>query len=345
MGLQVSVIGLGGMGRRHLKAAQMAEFEVVAICDLQEKTVQSVQKEYDLAANLYTDWERLLHEKARQIDAVIIASNGPSHAAITLAAAKAGIPYILCEKPMATNGHDARLMAATCQKMGTRLAINFSRRFMDRFIRLKQALQEGIIGQVSHMNMTVGAGGIGCIGTHFFDFVAWLLDTQPIWALGTVSDQPAPNVRGTQFQDPGGKGLIGYTDQSTAFFELSETVPVGASVHIIGSEGFLNFEGWRPLESDQFSIFVRPKDQRDTLKTRFVPREETAFDLGASPDIVAAAKLALEDLVGDHKEDTVSAGIQAVDTVMALHLSAKENWKRIDLPLCGDQLMFDVPIT
>lgn len=342
---QAAVVGLGGMGRRHIQALQNAQIHVLAICDIQEETAESVKKEYGLSADIYTHWQTLLQDKADQLDVLIIASNGPSHAAMAMAAAQAGIAYILCEKPMATNGRDARLMAEVCQKNNIRLAINFSRRFMDRFIRLKQVLQGGIIGDISHFNLTIGAGGIGCIGTHFFDFVSWLLDKSPIWVMGTVESNPAPNVRGTQFLDPGGKGLVGYANDMTAFFELSENVPVGASMHISGSEGFVTFDGWRSPDSEQFSIFVRPKSQRTQLKTRFVQREAVVFDAGASPDIVLAAQLALEDLLGDYKEDTVSAGIQAVDTVMAIHLSAQENWKRINLPLSGDHLNFDVPIT
>jgi predicted dehydrogenase len=216
-----AVIGLGGMGKRHLQALQGLTRQV-SVSDTRSDAFQGI----DEAANRYTQWQELIAQKGSDLDLLIVSTNGPSHAEIVIAAAKAGVRHILCEKPMATSGQSARHMADVCRQTGSRLAINYSRRFMDRYRAFKRSLSEKPIGDIDHLNVTIGSGGLGCIGSHWFDFVEWLLESPPEWVMGSVDKNPAPCVRGEQFFDPGGKGLVRYQSGVTAFFELSGDVPV-----------------------------------------------------------------------------------------------------------------------
>lgn len=343
--LAAAVVGLGGMGRRHLLALRGIPMEAVAVCDLASSTFAAAGELCARPPHMYTSWQEMLEREAGRIDVITIATNGPSHRDIVVAAARAGVRFILCEKSMATSGHAAREMARVCSDAGARLAVNFSRRFADRFIRLKSLLANGAIGRIRHVNVSVGAGGLGCIGSHYFDFVAWLADTTPTWVIGEIDHDPAPNVRGPQFFDPGGRGLIGYANGMTACFQLSGDVAITPLMQVIGTDGYVDLDGWAPPAGGRVAIFARPDNERHSLKTRFVKPETVPFELGEAMDVVAATRACLADLTNTHREDTVTPGIAAVDTVMAFHLSSQRHWAKVDLPLTGNDLKLDIPIT
>lgn len=343
--MEVAVIGLGGMGRRQIQAAADAGMAVVAVCDVSETAFPAAAQMCIAEPRTYLRWQDLIDHEAGRVEVVMIATNGPSHHAITLAAARAGFPYILCEKPMATSGANAREMMEACASSGTRLAVNLARRFYDRSIRLKELLKSGAVGDLHHVNVSVGAGGLGCIGTHYFDFVAWLADTQALWVAGEIDRTPAPNVRGAEFFDPGGRGMAGYANGMTACYQLSGEVAITPMMQIIGTQGFVAMDNWTPPCGGRVEVFARPALQREALKTRFVAPERVPFEAGAALDVVSATRACLEDLVGEHQEDTVGGGICSVDMVMAFHISSARGGSRVALPLAGEDLRFDVPIT
>lgn len=342
--VRAAVVGLGGMGRRHLEAIKQESILLAAICDINSESIAACKEQISPTTQTFTDWHQLIREMSGNFDLLIVATNGPSHIEIVTAAAAEKTPYILCEKPMATSGCETRRMAEVCKENNCKLAINMSRRFMPRFIDLKRKIRDGLIGHISHINVVVGAGGLGCVGTHYFDFVSWIADSHPIWLIGSIDSIVAPNVRGKQFHDPGGKGFIQYVNGMSASFELSGTVPLGSVVQIIGTEGFLEIDSWRPKAPGKVEIYVRPESARDIPKSRFVQPEKCDF---SSPDldIVESIRCCLVDLLGEYVEDTVQGGIAAVDTVMGFHLSAQRNNQRVEMPLSGDDLQFRVPIT
>jgi predicted dehydrogenase len=343
--LKAAIIGLGGMGRRHIEALAYASIDVAAVCDTNEAALRGIGAACVDVPRRYTDWRALIEAEAGTIDLLTVATNGPSHYDIATTAARAGVRHVLCEKPMSTSGRSAREMAHVCSGAGSRLAVNMSRRFADRFIRLKRVLGEGVIGELRHVNVSIGAGGLGCIGTHYFDFVAWLADTHATWVVGEIDADAAPNVRGAQFYDPGGRGMVGHANGMTACYQLSGSVAIMPTLQIVGTDGYVDFDGWSPPHRGRITIYSRPRDQRHLPKTRFVEPERVAFEMGEPMDVVAATAACIQDLVGAHREDTVTGGIAAVDIVMGFHLSSQRGLARIDLPLAGADLELDVPIT
>lgn len=341
MTVRAAVIGMGGMGLRHLAALEGLGASILAVCDRSSAALGKAPA----TARRYDDWRALLDRESPEIDVLTVATNGPSHHDIVVAAAQSGIRAVLCEKPMTTSGEKARAMAAACAASGTRLAVNMSRRFADRFQRLRSMLARGTIGRPLHVNVSVGAGGLGCIGTHYFDLVSWLGDTRAAWVTGEVDRNPTPNVRGAEFTDPGGRGLVGYRNGMTACFQLLGDAAITPLMQIVGTDGFVDFDGWTPGTGGRANVYARPEDQRHVPKTRFVEPRRVAFDLGDPMDVVAATRECLRDLLSGPSEDTVTAGIEAVDTVMAFHLSARRDWAKVALPLLGEDLRFEVAIT
>ena len=84
--LNIAGIGVGGMGAGNLNACR--NDNIVALCDVDEKYAGKTFKKY-AGAKVYKDY-RVMLEKQKDIDAVVIATPDHTHAVITMAAMQAG---------------------------------------------------------------------------------------------------------------------------------------------------------------------------------------------------------------------------------------------------------------
>ena len=96
-----------------------------------------VPRWYDNAVSLIADPE---------VDAVYIATPPYAHKEYTLAAAAAGKP-VYVEKPMALNYRECQEMVLACQEAGVPLWVAYYRRALPRFLRVRQLIESGAIGQ------------------------------------------------------------------------------------------------------------------------------------------------------------------------------------------------------
>lgn len=113
-------------------------------------------------------------------DAVSITTWPPLHCPQTIEAAKAGVKAITCEKPMALDIGEINMMIAACKKHGSRLSIAHQRCYEWSFIKIKQLLDEGAIGDRLVFHGRVGDGwDILSWSVHWFDMARFLFGRQP----------------------------------------------------------------------------------------------------------------------------------------------------------------------
>ncbi|MCZ8516642.1 Gfo/Idh/MocA family oxidoreductase [Paenibacillus filicis] len=93
----------------------------------------------------YADAQALIDDP--EVDAVYVATPPGSHLEYTLAAAKAGKP-VYVEKPMALNGDECDRMVAACREAKVPLFVAYYRRALPRFLKVKELLEAGAIGDV-----------------------------------------------------------------------------------------------------------------------------------------------------------------------------------------------------
>ena len=96
------------------------------------------------AARFYTQVDELLADA--EVNAVYIATPPNVHADQTEQAARAG-KHVLCEKPMAMTVAECRRMVETCREHGVQLIIAYYRRFFPVVVKMKEALDAGVIGR------------------------------------------------------------------------------------------------------------------------------------------------------------------------------------------------------
>ncbi|WP_420110861.1 Gfo/Idh/MocA family protein [Pseudactinotalea sp.] len=95
------------------------------------------------------------------VDAVYVATPPSSHAEHTIRAAAAGKP-VYVEKPMARSVGECEAMIEACDRAGVGLFVAYYRRALPRFVAAQRVIQEGRLGRVERVEVTLlreSAGG------------------------------------------------------------------------------------------------------------------------------------------------------------------------------------------
>ena len=93
----------------------------------------------------YDDADELINDP--EVDAVYIATPPAFHKEYAIRCAKAGKP-VYVEKPMALNYSDCQTMIQECEEAKVPLYVAFYRRALPQFIKIKELIASGIIGEV-----------------------------------------------------------------------------------------------------------------------------------------------------------------------------------------------------
>ncbi|QNF32907.1 Gfo/Idh/MocA family oxidoreductase [Adhaeribacter swui] len=98
----------------------------------------------------YADATALINDP--EVDAVYIATPPDSHRDYTLQVAAAGKP-VYVEKPMARTYAECQEMIAACEKVQLPLFVAFYRRRLPSFLKVKELVDTGAIGEVRFVNI------------------------------------------------------------------------------------------------------------------------------------------------------------------------------------------------
>jgi len=173
--LKIGIVGTGMISRAHIKGyGETPDVEVAAVCDIRAERAQATAESLGVAA--YTDYRRMFSEAG--LDAVSVCTPPSTHAAITVAAAEAGL-HVLCEKPMSMNATQARQMVDACRKAGVRLGITSGARVGRTGPVLQTAreiVQSGRLGRVYYARHT-GLRVRGRPGVDLYQDAPWFLDS------------------------------------------------------------------------------------------------------------------------------------------------------------------------
>lgn len=183
--MRVGVIGTGAIGTAHARRlAAIAGTTVTAVTDLDATRASGVAA--DLGAAFVEDPGELI--RSADVDGVVVASPGSTHAGYVLDAFAAEKP-VFCEKPLATEIPDAEAIVAAETSVGRRLLqLGFMRRFDPAYGDVRAAVDEGRIGtplmaHMVHRNAEVppGMGSDEVINetlAHEIDISRWLFTSE-----------------------------------------------------------------------------------------------------------------------------------------------------------------------
>lgn len=141
--LRIALIGCGFFARNQLHGwADVEGAEVVALCDRDRGRLDAAGGDFGIERR-YTDAAEML--AAGGFDAVDIATTVPSHRALVVMAADAGL-HVICQKPFAQNLTDARHMVEAVERAGKTLMVHENFRWQSSVRAVIEALRGGVIG-------------------------------------------------------------------------------------------------------------------------------------------------------------------------------------------------------
>ena len=175
MTLRVGVVGLGMMGRHHVRVlSAMDDVELVGVCD-------PLGDPHRVAGHLTrtTDLDGLL---ALGVDAAVVATPTGDHLQVGLRLAAAGV-HALIEKPLADEVGAACQLRDAFADAGLVLAVGHVERFNAAVRELKTRLSEGELGGIFQIatsrqgpfpDRVRDVGVIKDLATHDIDLTAWV---------------------------------------------------------------------------------------------------------------------------------------------------------------------------
>ena len=152
--LKIGIIGSGGLADQWLAPAfaglDGACLWSVLSRDIKSATAFAVKHGLKAQQPAFDNIDSFLADP--ELDAVIIASPDTLHASQALACVKAG-KHVLVEKPMTTSSADAQSLIAAAAAANVRLAVGYHLRFHAGHRLLRQAIIDGKLGAVRHMDI------------------------------------------------------------------------------------------------------------------------------------------------------------------------------------------------
>lgn len=215
---------------------------LVAVASRTQERAQAYADEWHIPA-AFGSYEALLKDPG--IDVVYIPLPNTMHAEWAIKAAEAG-KHVLCEKPIALTVAEVDRMAEAADRAGTVLMEAFMYRFHARTLRVKNMIDEGVLGEIHHVkgaftfalnrpkdvrwNAALGGGSLWDVGCYPLNFTRYMLDAEP-------EEVYAHQVLGPSGIDESITAQLHFADGITAQFDSGFRSQFRMYMEIVGNQG------------------------------------------------------------------------------------------------------------
>ncbi len=145
--INIAGIGIGGMGFYNLR--QLESQNIVALCDVDHQHAAKAFKQYPNARR-YKDY-RIMLDKQKDIDAVLIATPDHTHAVISIDCMQAG-KHVYCQKPLTHTPQEARDVARVAKETGVVTQMGIQGHSGEGIQRICEWIWDGAIGKVKQVD-------------------------------------------------------------------------------------------------------------------------------------------------------------------------------------------------
>ncbi len=149
--INIACIGVGGKGDSDSSDAARCGGNIVAICDVDENTLDHKSKQFPKAKR-FNDYRKLLEEMDKEIDAVTVSTPDHNHGVAGIRAMKMG-KHCFCQKPLTQTVYEARTMRRLAgeKKLATQMGNQGSASSGLR--RAVEVIQAGVIGNPRELHV------------------------------------------------------------------------------------------------------------------------------------------------------------------------------------------------
>jgi predicted dehydrogenase len=228
--VRVGLIGSQFISSIHAESLhRCGRAELVAVASPTEKNVAAFAEKWRVP-HRFTEYRKML--EMDDLDMVVIGAPNDLHCRMTEDAAAAG-KHVVCEKPLCVNLAEADRMIDACRKARVHLMYAEELCFAPKYVRLKQLLDEGALGDPVLVKQSEkhdgphaphfwdvsrsGGGVMMDMGCHAIEFFRWILAKpgQPRAKIRSAYAQMGTHVHNDKTQGE---------DNAIAIFELDNGV-------------------------------------------------------------------------------------------------------------------------
>lgn len=345
--LKVAIVGTGGISPMHIEGylSFSEDVKIVSLCDIYPEKAENIAEKFNLDVTIYDDHEKMLANE--EIDLVSICTPPFVHAEIAINAMRAGA-HALVEKPMAASLKECQDMNRVSEETGKVLSIISQNRFTNAMWKLKEMLDQKVIGKVLHTQVdsfwwrghsyydlwwrgTWEKEGGGCTlnhAVHHLDIFKWL-NGMPDEITAVMSNVAHDNAEVEDISIAIGK------------YKQGGLATLTSSVVHHGEEQQLIFQGEHARISAPFKVHAslgrengfpeENNEKKEEIKLLYNSLEDLAHE-GHTGQInnVIQALLGNEELVVDGVQ-----GMETLELIMAIYASSQSGQK-VTLPLGED---------
>ena len=143
--VHVGIVGSGFVAELHAEALKCVPgAELVAVASPTPGRAEAFAARHGVE-RWFADYHSLLRDG--HVDMITVACPNDLHAEVTIAAARAGV-HVVCEKPLCLSLRQADAMLAACREAGVKLMYAEELLFAPKYVRAKQLVDEGALGEV-----------------------------------------------------------------------------------------------------------------------------------------------------------------------------------------------------
>ena len=199
---RILIVGLGSIGKRHLRLAR----ELLPNADIRVLRHQATSEIPEFSNGCFSSIDQAI-AFAPQI--AVIANPAPFHITTAQTLAEVGV-HLFIEKPLSNSLDGVTQLLETCQKQGTVLLTGYNLRFLPSLQRFRDLLGEGAIGKILSVRCEIGqylpswrpdsdyrqsvsarlalGGGALLELSHELDYLRWIFG-EVEWVKATLSHQ------------------------------------------------------------------------------------------------------------------------------------------------------------
>lgn len=146
--LNIAVVGVGGKG--YSDAESVSSQNIVALCDVDDSYASRAFNRFPNAKR-YRDF-RVMLEKQKEIDAVVVATPDHTHALISLTAMKMG-KHVYCQKPLTQTVEEARIMRQVAAEMKVATQMGNQGQASEHTRLIQEFIADSAIGAVREVHV------------------------------------------------------------------------------------------------------------------------------------------------------------------------------------------------